>query len=165
MNGVLEIESRNGALGARPARHSLRRAGTRAQGNQQHAQLGPGSGYPQSLLLRRNDRQQFLRRTCADVRPHRENIEELEVLLYDGTRMTVGWMNEAEMDRLIAQGGRVGDIYRYLKSLRERYGRLVRKDIRKFRAASPATTWTNFCLIETVGSTLPARWWEAKALW
>ena len=26
------------------------------------------------------------------------NIEELEVLLYDGTRMTVGWMNDAEMD-------------------------------------------------------------------
>src|SRR5438270_5029766 len=54
-----------------------------------------------------------------------ENIEELEILLYDGTRMTVGWMDEAEMDRLIAQGGRVGDIYRYLKSLRERYGQLI----------------------------------------
>ena len=32
--------------------------------------------------------------------------------------MTVGWMDEAEMDRRIAQGGRVGEIYRYLKSLR-----------------------------------------------
>jgi FAD/FMN-containing dehydrogenase/Fe-S oxidoreductase len=56
-----------------------------------------------------------------------ENIEEMEILLYDGTRMTVGWMNEAEMDHLIAQGGRTGDIYRYLKSLRERYGQLVRE--------------------------------------
>ncbi|HEY4676370.1 MAG TPA: FAD-linked oxidase C-terminal domain-containing protein [Candidatus Angelobacter sp.] len=56
-----------------------------------------------------------------------ENIEEMQILLYDGTRMTVGWMDEAEMDRLIAQGGRIGDIYRYLKSLRERYGELVRK--------------------------------------
>ncbi|MFL6314214.1 MAG: FAD-binding and (Fe-S)-binding domain-containing protein [Terriglobales bacterium] len=56
-----------------------------------------------------------------------ENIEELEILLYDGTRMTVGWMDEAEMDRLIAQGGRIGDIYRYLKSLREGYGRLVQE--------------------------------------
>jgi len=56
-----------------------------------------------------------------------ENIEELEILLYDGTRMTVGWMDEVEMDRLIARGGRVGDIYRYLKSLRERYGQLVRE--------------------------------------
>ncbi len=28
-----------------------------------------------------------------------DNIEELEVLLYDGTRMNVGWMNDAEMER------------------------------------------------------------------
>ncbi len=53
------------------------------------------------------------------------NIEELEVLLYDGTRMTVGWMTDADMDRVISHGGRVGDIYRYLKSLRDHYAELV----------------------------------------
>jgi FAD/FMN-containing dehydrogenase/Fe-S oxidoreductase len=56
-----------------------------------------------------------------------ENVEELEILLYDGTRMTVGWMDDAELDRRIFQGGRVGDIYRYLKSLRSHYGDLVQE--------------------------------------
>ncbi len=55
------------------------------------------------------------------------NIEELEVLLYDGTRMNVGWMNEAEMEQAIRQGGRIGDIYRHLKSLREHYAGLIRE--------------------------------------
>ncbi len=55
------------------------------------------------------------------------NIEELEVLLYDGTRMTVGWMNDLEMDRTISQGGRVGEIYRGLKSLRDHYADLIRQ--------------------------------------
>ncbi len=55
------------------------------------------------------------------------NIEELEVLLYDGTRMTVGWMTDDELDERIRQGGREGDIYRYLKSLRDRYADLIRE--------------------------------------
>ena len=55
------------------------------------------------------------------------NIEALEVLLYDGTRTTVGWMNEAELDAQIRKGGRVGDIYRHLKSLRDRYADLIRE--------------------------------------
>ncbi len=56
-----------------------------------------------------------------------ENIEELEVLLYDGTRMTVGWMNDDDLEQRIRQGGRIGDIYRYLKSLRDRYSDLIRE--------------------------------------
>jgi FAD/FMN-containing dehydrogenase/Fe-S oxidoreductase len=56
-----------------------------------------------------------------------ENVEELDVLLYDGTRMTVGWMNQKEMDRKIAQGGRQGEIYARLKSLRDRYAEQIRK--------------------------------------
>ena len=55
------------------------------------------------------------------------NIEEMEVLLYDGTRMTVGWMTDAEMDARIRKGGRAGEIYRYLKSLRDRYADLIRE--------------------------------------
>ncbi len=53
------------------------------------------------------------------------NIDELEVLLYDGTRMTLGWMTDPEMQQRIAQGGRVGDIYRYLRSLRDHYADLI----------------------------------------
>ncbi len=54
------------------------------------------------------------------------NIEELQILLYDGTRMIVGWMNDAELDQAISRGGREGDIYRRLKSLRSRYADLIR---------------------------------------
>ncbi len=53
------------------------------------------------------------------------NVEELEVLLYDGTRMRVGWMNDADLDREINSGGRVADIYRHLKSLRQHYAPLI----------------------------------------
>ncbi len=41
------------------------------------------------------------------------------MLLYDGTRMTVGSINDAELDGSIRRGGRIGDIYRNLRSLRE----------------------------------------------
>jgi len=53
------------------------------------------------------------------------NVHEMEVLLYDGTRMTVGWMTDGEWTRLIGQGGRQGEIYRKLKSLRDRYAELI----------------------------------------
>jgi FAD/FMN-containing dehydrogenase/Fe-S oxidoreductase len=55
------------------------------------------------------------------------NIEELEVLLYDGTRITLGWTTDAEIEERIRQGGRVGDIYRYLGSLRNHYSDLIRE--------------------------------------
>lgn len=54
-----------------------------------------------------------------------DNTEELDILLYDGTRMRVGWMNDEELDARIVQGGRVGQIYRDLKALRERYAKLI----------------------------------------
>jgi len=56
-----------------------------------------------------------------------ENIEELEILLYDGTRMNVGWMADAELEAQILRGGRTGEIYRGLKSIRVRYADLIRK--------------------------------------
>jgi FAD/FMN-containing dehydrogenase/Fe-S oxidoreductase len=56
------------------------------------------------------------------------NIEELEILLYDGTRMRVGWMTDADWDRQIRKGGREGQIYRYLRALRDHYGDLIRKN-------------------------------------
>jgi FAD/FMN-containing dehydrogenase/Fe-S oxidoreductase len=56
-----------------------------------------------------------------------ENVDELEILLYDGTRMKVGWMDESELERCIGQGGRTGDIFRYLKSLRSHYAELIKE--------------------------------------
>lgn len=56
------------------------------------------------------------------------NIEELEVLLYDGTRMTVGWMTDADWESKIQKGGREGAVYRNLRSLRDYYADLVRKN-------------------------------------
>jgi FAD/FMN-containing dehydrogenase/Fe-S oxidoreductase len=53
------------------------------------------------------------------------NIEELEIVLYDGTRMNVGWMNDSDLEKAIERGGRKGDIYRALRSLRNQYGQLI----------------------------------------
>jgi FAD/FMN-containing dehydrogenase/Fe-S oxidoreductase len=57
-----------------------------------------------------------------------DNIESLDLLLYDGTRLTVGPTTEAELDALIATGGRIGEIYAGLKRLRDTYADLVRKE-------------------------------------
>jgi FAD/FMN-containing dehydrogenase/Fe-S oxidoreductase len=56
-----------------------------------------------------------------------QNVEELEIVLYDGTHMNVGWMTDAEMEREIARGGRSGDVYRKLRGLRDRYSDLIRE--------------------------------------
>ncbi|AFL87600.1 FAD/FMN-dependent dehydrogenase [Terriglobus roseus DSM 18391] len=56
-----------------------------------------------------------------------DNIEALDILLYDGTRMRVGKTSEAELEAIIAAGGRKGQIYAGLKSLRDRYAVLVRE--------------------------------------
>ncbi len=55
-----------------------------------------------------------------------ENIDELEILLYDGTRMTVGATTPRELDRVIRAGGRKGEIYRGLRDLRDRYAEDIR---------------------------------------
>jgi FAD/FMN-containing dehydrogenase/Fe-S oxidoreductase len=54
-----------------------------------------------------------------------ENILSMDVILYDGTQMTVGRMDNQQLDAKIAQGGREGTIYAQLKSLRERYAGLI----------------------------------------
>lgn len=49
-----------------------------------------------------------------------DNIEELDILTYDGLRITVGKTSEAELDSIIRKGGRRGEIYAKLKSIRDR---------------------------------------------
>src|ERR1700678_1708278 len=56
-----------------------------------------------------------------------DNIEELEILTYDGLRMKVGQTSDAEIEKLIGEGGRRGEIYAALKRLRNTYSDLIRK--------------------------------------
>ena len=54
------------------------------------------------------------------------NVEELDVLTYDGVRMRVGKTNDEELERIVNGGGRRGEIYARLKALRDRYADLIR---------------------------------------
>jgi FAD/FMN-containing dehydrogenase/Fe-S oxidoreductase len=56
-----------------------------------------------------------------------DNTHELEILTYDGLCMTVGATSEAEAARIIAAGGRKGDIYRRLRDLRDKYADEIRR--------------------------------------
>jgi len=56
-----------------------------------------------------------------------DNVEELEVLTYDGLRLRVGATPEGDLDRIVRAGGRRGEIYRRLRELRDRYGDLIRQ--------------------------------------
>src|SRR5881398_3474095 len=56
-----------------------------------------------------------------------DNIEELDVLTYDGLHMRVGRTSEDDLARIISEGGRRGDIYTKLKALRDRYADLIRE--------------------------------------
>jgi FAD/FMN-containing dehydrogenase/Fe-S oxidoreductase len=55
-----------------------------------------------------------------------DNIDELAVLLYDGTQMRVGAATDSELESIIGQGGRRGEIYARLRSIRDRYALLIR---------------------------------------
>ena len=56
-----------------------------------------------------------------------DNIEELDVLLYDGTRMRVGPTSDEELEQIIEEGGRRGEIYGKLRDLRDKYADLIRE--------------------------------------
>src|SRR3954451_12840106 len=56
-----------------------------------------------------------------------ENIEELEILTYDGLRLRVGRTSNEEIENIVRQGGRRGEIYSGLKTLGNQYGDLVRR--------------------------------------
>ena len=56
-----------------------------------------------------------------------ENVEELEILTYDGHRMTVGTTSEEQLAAIIRSGGRRGEIYAGLKHIRDRYAGLIRR--------------------------------------
>jgi FAD/FMN-containing dehydrogenase/Fe-S oxidoreductase len=55
-----------------------------------------------------------------------DNIEELEILTYDGVRMKVGATGKEELKRIIREGGRRGEIYAKLEAIADTYGQLIR---------------------------------------
>ena len=56
-----------------------------------------------------------------------ENIEALNVLTYDGLRMSVGKTSDAELEQIIREGGPRGEIYAGLKGIRDKYSDLIRQ--------------------------------------
>ncbi|APR87889.1 Glycolate dehydrogenase [Minicystis rosea] len=55
-----------------------------------------------------------------------DNVHALEVLTYDGLRLSVGPTSEAELDAILRKGGRRAQIYAALRSIRDEYAALIR---------------------------------------
>lgn len=56
-----------------------------------------------------------------------DNVEELEVLLYDGTHLRVGRTDDAAFERIVKQGGRPAQIYTALRVLRDEHADDIRR--------------------------------------
>ena len=56
-----------------------------------------------------------------------DNIDSLDVLTYDGLRLKVGATSLDQLEHIIREGGRRGEIYAALKTLADTYGDLVRQ--------------------------------------
>ncbi len=56
-----------------------------------------------------------------------ENVFDAEVLLHDGTRMRVGATSPAQLEEIVRKGGRKGEIYAKLRTIRDTYQALVRE--------------------------------------
>ena len=54
-------------------------------------------------------------------------VRSMEVVTYDGERFTVGVGEEQELEKIIAAGGRKGEIYARLRDLRDRYADVIRE--------------------------------------
>lgn len=56
-----------------------------------------------------------------------DNVDELDILTYDGLRLRVGPTAEEELESIIRQGGRRGEIYAGLRKIRDQYADLIRE--------------------------------------
>jgi FAD/FMN-containing dehydrogenase/Fe-S oxidoreductase len=56
-----------------------------------------------------------------------DNVEELEILTYDGLHFKVGKTDDHDLEQLCKEEGRHGKIYRQLKELRDHYADLIRE--------------------------------------
>ncbi|POX51102.1 FAD-binding and (Fe-S)-binding domain-containing protein [Streptomyces sp. Ru72] len=59
-----------------------------------------------------------------------DNVHALEIVTYDGARFWVGVQEEKDLDRIIAEGGRKGEIYAALRDLRDKYADAIRAGFR-----------------------------------
>jgi FAD/FMN-containing dehydrogenase/Fe-S oxidoreductase len=55
------------------------------------------------------------------------NVHSLDILLYDGTRLTVGPTTDEEISAIIARGGRPGQIYAGMRRIRDQYADEIRR--------------------------------------
>jgi len=55
-----------------------------------------------------------------------DNIEELHVLLYDGTELTVGPTSDSELAQIVAAGGRRAEIYSTLRAITTKHADRIR---------------------------------------
>ncbi|MGW3356240.1 FAD-binding and (Fe-S)-binding domain-containing protein [Streptomyces bungoensis] len=62
-----------------------------------------------------------------------DNVHALEIVTYDGARFWVGVNEEEHLDRIIAEGGRKGEVYAALRDLRDRYADAIRAGYRPVR--------------------------------
>ena len=56
-----------------------------------------------------------------------DNVRSLEILTYDGLRCWVGPVGERELEEAIAAGGELGEVYRRLREVRDRYREQIRQ--------------------------------------
>ncbi|WP_324785927.1 FAD-binding and (Fe-S)-binding domain-containing protein [Streptomyces sp. H51] len=59
-----------------------------------------------------------------------DNVHALEIVTYDGARFWVGVNEEEQLDAIIAEGGRKGEIYAALRDLRDKYADAIRAGLR-----------------------------------
>ena len=95
----------------------------RADGSGQAAplDLGAEASDAQPLRLRRDAPEQLRRDENAQysgIAVH--NVEALDVILYDGTSMHLGWMTASDLDEAIARGDRAAAVLRGLRDFRDR---------------------------------------------
>jgi FAD/FMN-containing dehydrogenase/Fe-S oxidoreductase len=55
-----------------------------------------------------------------------DNVEELHILLYDGTELSVGATSAGQLEALTGERGRRGEIYAGLRTIRDRYAGQIR---------------------------------------
>ena len=55
-----------------------------------------------------------------------DNVIDLDILTYDGERMTVGATDDHEINRIVSQRGRRGEIHSRLRTLRDTYAERIR---------------------------------------
>ncbi|MEO6814005.1 MAG: FAD-binding and (Fe-S)-binding domain-containing protein [Ginsengibacter sp.] len=56
-----------------------------------------------------------------------DNTESLTIVTYDGIKMKIGPTSDDELEKIIKEGGRKGEIYQQLKDLRDKYADKIRE--------------------------------------